>query len=151
MKGKTTSALLALFLGCFGIHRFYLGQGGQGFLYLLFCWTGIPSFIAFIDGIGFLIMDRRRFDQKYNYRMMGQAQVNVYNHAPPQESLASQSLPRVVNRGHSATPQLTKAQHAKQEKYAELKQLHDMKEQGILNEDEYDLRKAQILARMEES
>ncbi|RKO71209.1 TM2 domain-containing protein [Sphingobacterium puteale] len=44
MKDKTTAALMAFFLGGFGAHRFYLGQIGLGFLYLLFCWTLIPTY-----------------------------------------------------------------------------------------------------------
>src|SRR5690554_3028666 len=38
-KSKTTAGLLAIFLGAFGIHKFYLGRTGMGILYLLFCWT----------------------------------------------------------------------------------------------------------------
>lgn len=66
MKNKTTAAILAFFLGGLGIHRFYLGQGGLGILYLLFCWTFIPAIAAFIDFIIFLTMDEDRFNAKYN-------------------------------------------------------------------------------------
>jgi len=48
-KDPTVAVLLALFLGGIGIHKFYLGQTGLGVLYLIFCWTGIPSIIAFIE------------------------------------------------------------------------------------------------------
>ena len=48
-KDPTAAVLLALFLGGLGIHKFYLGQTGLGVLYLIFCWTGIPSIIAFIE------------------------------------------------------------------------------------------------------
>ena len=48
MKSKTTAALLALFLGGLGIHRFYLDESSKGILYLVFCWTFIPSMIAVI-------------------------------------------------------------------------------------------------------
>src|SRR5665647_305696 len=40
-KSKLAAALFALFLGGFGIHKFYLGCTGMGILYLLFCWTFI--------------------------------------------------------------------------------------------------------------
>ena len=66
MKSKTTAAILAFFLGGIGIHRFYLGQGGLGVVYLLFCWTFIPAFIAFIDFLIFLTMDENKFNAKYN-------------------------------------------------------------------------------------
>lgn len=48
-KNPTTAVLLALFLGGLGIHKFYLGQTGLGILYLIFCWTYIPSFIGLIE------------------------------------------------------------------------------------------------------
>ena len=48
-KSKGVAIVLALFLGGIGVHKFYLGRGGQGVLYLLFCWTFVPSFLALID------------------------------------------------------------------------------------------------------
>ena len=48
-KNNTTAVLLALFLGGLGIHKFYLGETGMGILYLLFCWTYIPSIVAFFE------------------------------------------------------------------------------------------------------
>ena len=48
---KVVYALLAIFLGWLGIHKFYAGKPVQGILYILFCWTYIPGIIAFIEGI----------------------------------------------------------------------------------------------------
>ena len=45
-RSRIAAALFALFLGGIGVHKFYLGQVGQGILYLLFFWTFIPAFIA---------------------------------------------------------------------------------------------------------
>ena len=66
-KSKIVAALLAFLLGGLGIHKFYLGKAGQGILYLLFCWTYIPTVIAFIETIVFLVMSDAEFDRKYNY------------------------------------------------------------------------------------
>lgn len=66
MKNKSTAAILAFFLGGIGVHRFYLGQGGLGILYLIFCWTFVPAIIAFVDFIIFLTMDENKFNAKYN-------------------------------------------------------------------------------------
>jgi len=52
-------------LGGLGAHKFYLGQAGWGVLYLLFCWTFIPSFIAFIEGLSYLFMSEANFARKY--------------------------------------------------------------------------------------
>ncbi len=48
-KDEVAGVLLALFLGSFGLHHFYLGRNGLGVLYLLFFWTGIPGFLGFIE------------------------------------------------------------------------------------------------------
>lgn len=66
MKDRTVAILLALFLGGLGAHRFYLNQPGWGVLYFLFCWTFIPSIVALVDIIMFLIMGKDGFNEQYN-------------------------------------------------------------------------------------
>lgn len=48
-KDEVLGVLFALFLGCFGVHHFYLRRDGLGVLYLLFCWTGITAILGFIE------------------------------------------------------------------------------------------------------
>jgi TM2 domain-containing membrane protein YozV len=48
-KNELIGFLFALLLGGLGLHRFYLGETGWGILYLLFCWTGIPTLLGFIE------------------------------------------------------------------------------------------------------
>ncbi|KAF1020420.1 MAG: hypothetical protein GAK29_03642 [Acinetobacter bereziniae] len=64
-KSRVATALLAFFLGGFGVHKFYLGRVGQGFLYLIFCWTFIPAILAFIEFIIYLCMSDEAFAAKY--------------------------------------------------------------------------------------
>ena len=64
-KNKTTAALLALFFGGIGMHKFYLGKTGMGVLYLVFCWTLIPAIIAFIEAIQLFSMSESEFSMKY--------------------------------------------------------------------------------------
>lgn len=71
-KDTTTGVLLAVFLGGFGGHRFYMGETGLGILYLVFCWTGIPSLVAFVEI--FLMSQRVR---KFNYELAAQTAAMV--------------------------------------------------------------------------
>ncbi len=48
-RDEVVGILLALFLGTFGIHHFYLHRTGLGILYCCFCWTGIPTLLGFIE------------------------------------------------------------------------------------------------------
>jgi len=68
MKSKSTTVILAFFLGGLGIHRFYLGQNVMGILYLIFCWTFIPVLIALFDFFIFIFMSEDSFNYKYNLR-----------------------------------------------------------------------------------
>lgn len=77
-KKKWVAALLALFFGIFGAHRFYLEQRNLGILHLGFFFLaafiipglsellGIPAIIGFIDFLAFLSMSKATFDAKYN-------------------------------------------------------------------------------------
>ena len=64
-KSRLAAALLAFFLGGFGVHKFYLGRVGQGILYLLFFWTFIPAIVAFVEMIIYLTMTDEAFAAKY--------------------------------------------------------------------------------------
>jgi TM2 domain-containing membrane protein YozV len=48
-RDEVVGVLLAFFLGCFGIHHFYVGRVGLGILYCCFCWTGIPAILGVIE------------------------------------------------------------------------------------------------------
>lgn len=48
-KDEVVGVLLALFLGTFGAHQFYLHKNGLGILYIIFCWTGIPTIISIVE------------------------------------------------------------------------------------------------------
>ena len=41
--------MLALFLGSFGIHHFYLRRTGLGILYLCLFWSGIPGLLGVLE------------------------------------------------------------------------------------------------------
>ncbi|MCH5175977.1 MAG: NINE protein [Prevotellaceae bacterium] len=64
-KSKVTAGLLAILLGGLGAHHFYLGHIGKGILYLLFCWTYIPSIAGLIEGIIYLTESEADFAKKH--------------------------------------------------------------------------------------
>ncbi|WP_428737720.1 TM2 domain-containing protein [Sulfurimonas sp.] len=73
-KNKIVAALLAFFLGGFGIHKFYLGCTTAGIIMLVvflggIILLGIPSMIigiiAFIEFILYLIKSDEEFDRIY--------------------------------------------------------------------------------------
>ena len=66
MKNKTTAAMLALFLGGPGMHRFYLGKWVTGLLYLIFCWTFAPAIFAFFEAIFLFMKSDEAFNAEYN-------------------------------------------------------------------------------------
>lgn len=72
MKNKTTAALLALFLGGFGVHKFYLKDTGSGIFYIMLTVFSaslrfpIGWILGFIDALALFSMSEERFDKKYN-------------------------------------------------------------------------------------
>ena len=77
-KNKTTAGLLAILLGGWGIHKFYLGFTGPGLVFLLINTIGfavtwlmlfipniIVGIIALIEGIIYLTKSDEEFEQLY--------------------------------------------------------------------------------------
>lgn len=110
MKSKTTTALLAFFLGGVGAHKFYLGRIGQGIIYLLFCWTYIPAILGIIEGIIIANMDDDKFYKKFCLKQRPKTySENTLNYVD------------------------------------EVKRLYDLKEKGIITQEEFELKKKMLL------
>lgn len=121
MKSKSTAYLLWFFLGLFGAHKFYLNKTGMGVLYF---------FTAGIFGIGWFI----------DLFTLG-SQVDIYNSmfARPFGNNNVNTNNIVVN-----VPGYTP--HIQSESLSDqLHKLHELKEKGILSEDEYNVEKAKVL------
>lgn len=69
VKSKIAAGILGILLGGLGIHKFYMGKIGMGILYLLFCWTGIPAIIGFIEGIIYLCSNDHNFQINNHVRI----------------------------------------------------------------------------------
>lgn len=59
-----TVMLLTFFLGGVGAHKFYFGENKKGMIYLLLCWTLVPSIIAVCE----LSAVKRRVEE-YNNKL----------------------------------------------------------------------------------
>ncbi len=76
-KDHIAAALLAIFLGTLGIHKFYLGYNQAGFIMLAVSILGslftfglaamVMGLIAFIEGIIYLVKSQQEFDSIYVY------------------------------------------------------------------------------------
>jgi tetratricopeptide (TPR) repeat protein len=77
MRNKYVAATLALLLGVFGVHRYYLGQRFLGFIHLFLFFSClmltirsgnpfilIPGLVGFIDAILLFVMPELEFDEK---------------------------------------------------------------------------------------
>lgn len=64
-KSKVAAGLLAILIGGFGVHRFYLGQW-WGIFYLLLFWTMVPGLISIVEGIVFLVTSQEAWDARHN-------------------------------------------------------------------------------------
>lgn len=123
MKNKIAAALLAFFVGGLGVHRFYLGQVGRGFLYLIFFWTFIPSILAIIDFVILITMDDHRFDALYNDLD------DDWDMALDSNEYASRRIPNDMESRSSAD---------------EIEKLHNLMVRGIISEREFETRKSRI-------
>ncbi|QPV61370.1 NINE protein [Halosimplex litoreum] len=62
---RIVAALLAILLGSFGAHKFYLGNTKLGIVYLCFFWTGIPGIIGIVEGVIYLTKNDDEFRRQY--------------------------------------------------------------------------------------
>jgi len=127
MKSKGVAYLLWFFLGVFGAHKFYLGKVGMGILYL---------FTFGIFGIGWFIDLFTLGNQVDLYNALhfgGGRGGNITNTA----SNVNNIVVNVPGQGEQQkTPDVLEQLH----------KLSELKEKGILTEEEYNAQKAKLLS-----
>lgn len=134
MKDKNLAALLALFLGGFGAHKFYLGRPGWGLLYLFFSWTMIPALASFIEFLALALMDQQEFDRRYNTHALA-GQPVVVNMLPP------------AGYGHPVGPHVP-TPNPQPDIVAKIEKLNELRIAGLLTEDEFQQQKQKLLDAM---
>ena len=82
-KSKGLAIVLALFLGGLGIHKFYLGKTGAGFLYLIFCWTFIPAILGLFDAILLATRNAKDFNGGVNSASVSNLRLNAAGEVQP--------------------------------------------------------------------
>ena len=86
-RDELLGVLLAVLLGSFGAHHFYLRRNGLGVLYLVFFWTGIPAILGIIEA--FFMPDRvRRFNAEQG-AMLAQSVVQGIMPPPPAPAMVA--------------------------------------------------------------
>lgn len=65
-KNKLAAALLAIFWGGFGAHKFYMGNTTMGICYLLLSFTMIPSIVSIVEGVFYLLDTDDAFNLRIN-------------------------------------------------------------------------------------
>ncbi len=158
MKDKNVAAILALFMGGIGVHKFYLGRIGAGILYLVFSLTFIPSILGLIDFFVLALMDKDEFDRRFNGSNMLPPPV-VVNMLPPagympgygpQPGYGQQPYGQPPPYGPpgmhppQAAPNPGANRDVDQLK-AELEKLNELRISGLLTEEEFSQQKSRLL------
>jgi len=65
-RSRVAAGLLAILFGDLGLHKFYLGKALWGLVYLFFFWSFVPMVIGVIEGISYLLMSDKEFENKYS-------------------------------------------------------------------------------------
>jgi TM2 domain-containing membrane protein YozV len=175
MKDKNVAAILALFFGFLGAHKFYLGRIGSGVLYLIFSFTFIPALLGLIDFFILALMDRDEFNRRYNgaYTFPSPVVVNMlppgypapgpqgygygYPQQPGQPQMGGYGQGGYGQGGYGqggyaqggyGQPQHGATPRSTEELAAQLEKLNELRISGLLTEEEFAAQKAKLLGMM---
>ena len=170
MKDKNTAAILALFMGTIGVHKFYLGRIGAGILYLIFSLTFIPTVLGLIDFFVLALMDQDEFNRRYNGAgaLPGPVVVNMLppgypppypypppygGSYPPPPGYPPPGYPAQPHPGapypHHGAPHpgaQARAPRTTDELATQLERLNELRIAGLLSDEEFAQQKARLLS-----
>jgi TM2 domain-containing membrane protein YozV len=75
-RDEVIGVLLAIFLGAFGVHQFYLGRAGLGILYICLSWSGLPAIAGWIEAF-FMPRRVRNYNAQQANRIASQIQTTA--------------------------------------------------------------------------
>ncbi len=120
MRNKLVAAALAIAGSTFGLHQFYLGRKGKGILYACFFWSGIPTVVGLIDAAMLMGLSDDEFERKYNTPAL-RAGLQVQDDNP----------------------------YGRAQQQADfLLRLHEMRKNGIITEEQYEVARQNTLGMM---
>jgi TM2 domain-containing membrane protein YozV len=119
MKSKTTATILAIF----GLHYFYLNRIGLALLFWIFVWAPIVWVWWIIDIVRFACMSDAEFNAKYNTYYM----------------------PTPTNNTNNNTQNMSVNVGGGKDEAAQLKTYSELKEKGVITEEEFELKKKELL------
>jgi len=146
MRYRLLAAALSFFGGSFGLQKFYLGKIFQGVLCLMFIFTFIPAIIGLIEALQLLTMSDYDFNARYNLGREGiylkKERLDI-----EREKLKIEKI-RLQRERIEAEIELKKKMPAKLmtgDQADELAAWHNLLENGIINESEYEEKRKIIL------
>lgn len=86
-RDELLGVLLAVLLGSFGAHHFYLRRNGLGVVYLVLFWTGIPAILGIIEAF-FMPSRVRRFNAE-QAALLAQSVVQGTTLPPPPATMVT--------------------------------------------------------------
>jgi len=124
-KDKTVAGILGIVVGFFGIHRIYMGYIGVGILQIVLTILtfGLAGLWGFTEGILILVQDNWTDSKGRLLKGNERGQEAYY-----------QGITDHLN-----------APAGSSHKYRELNELNDLKEKGIITQQEFDIEKRKIL------
>lgn len=135
MKDKNVAAILAIFGGFIGLHRYYLGQIGKGVLSTIFFFTFIPTIISFIDFVVFITQSKESFDAKYNKKYFQKEENKIRKKSKKDKAVPIPTRYREIS---SANTMFGNSNNQKS-----LKEIKELKARGIKHFKAYEIKDAQ--------
>ena len=140
MKNKTTALLLSIFLGGLGIDRFYLGHTGLGILKLL---TGGCFGILWLIDIILIATGELKPADGSEYEGVNPKETN-------EEQIKQEQTETDKTEGNEIKQLETKKNtiNDKYDDFEKIEKIAKLREQGILNDEEYNKIKENILEKI---
>jgi len=129
-KSKTVAGILGILVGWTGVHRMYMGYVGIGVLQMVLTilTIGVAGLWGFIEGILILVQDDWTDAQGRLLKGNERGQDAYYQDIADQFKKATTTAPA-----------------SNSNKFKELQELNELKEKGIITQEEFDIQKRRIL------